>query len=245
MVAKLFEQNRTGMGFTFGQPVIYLNHWLSSWQGDKPLLDIGCGHGINTLQALEYGASVVATDLEQPDIPNHPNLTQIIASLPDQMPFSDHSFSGILCAEVLHFLRNEQVRPTIKKLHRLLQQGGSLLITCISCDIAVLRSTNLSKRIKKALKQNPTQFFGQEDYISLLTEAAAYFADPEITRPVIEAHTHNIPDRNFSFFIAEQLADALKEEGFTIKICEQGPAPHYPVWTHGDRDQVRILANKR
>ena len=245
MTATLFKQNNSGVGFTFHSPAVYLEYWLNSWQNNKPLLDIGCGHGINTFQALERGAQVTATDLEQPCMPPHSRLTQLKARLPDQMPFSNNSFAGILCAEVFHFLPNGQVKPALEKLYRLLEPGGRLLITCVSCDVEVLKPTGLSKRVRQSCSQDPHHFYGQEDYIDLLTKAAEHFNNSTITLPIIKSHTQKIPDRHFHFFVPEQLASVMEETGFIIDVCELGPAPHYPVWLHGNKDQVRVCAHKQ
>ena len=62
MDAKLFQQNLSGVGFTFGNAVVYQEYWLNSWRNHKSLLDIGCGLGINTLQALaRAGQTCVST----------------------------------------------------------------------------------------------------------------------------------------------------------------------------------------
>lgn len=242
MSALLYEKNKAGVGFTFAAPAHYLQYWLNSWQGDKPLLDLGCGHGVNTLEALKHGARVVAVDIDHPLLKPHPLLTCKTARLPNDMPFAENSFAGILCAEVFHFLSNEQVKPAIKTLYSLLQQGGYLVITCASCEVAVLKETGLEQKIKTAWEKNPGHFQGQNDYIDLLEQAAHLFNQPEITDSIVASHRQNIPDRFFNFFISEQLASAFASEGFEILISEQGPAPHYPLWAHGDRDQVRIVA---
>ena len=244
MSTQLYEKNQGGVGFTFSQPASYIEYWLNGWQGGKPLLDLGCGHGVNTLEALKHGARVVAVDIDTPPLAPHPSLTCEIARLPDEILFAENSFSGILCAEVFHFLSNEQIQPAIKTLYSLLQDGGYLVITCASCEVAVLKETGLEQKTKSAWQKNPDHFHGQNDYIDLLEQAAHFFNQPEITDSIIESHRQNIPDRFFNFFIHGQLANAFANEGFKILISEMGPAPHYPLWTHGDKDQVRIVAKK-
>ena len=244
MSLQMFEKNKGGVGFTFSSLANYIEYWLDSWQGDKPLLDLGCGHGANTSEALRHGAKVVAADINLPPLEPHPSLTCTVARLPDDIPFAENSFSGILCAEVFHFLGNEQVLPAINKLYSLLQSGGHLVITCASCEVAVLKETGIEQKIKENWQKKPNHFSSQNDYINLLEQAAHFFNKPDITNSVIESHRQNIPDRFFSFYIPEQLGNAFSQAGFEVLICELGPAPHYPVWLHGDRDQVRIVARK-
>ena len=245
MSLQLFEKNRGGIGFTFTRPTAYIEYWLNSWQGDKPLLDLGCGHGINTFAALNHGARVVAADIKTPALERQPELTCEVARLPDDIPFAENSFSGILCAEVFHFLSNEQVQPAIDRLYSLLQPEGYLVVTCASCEVAVLKATGLEHKTKTAWQKHPEHFHGQNDYIDLLEQAASVFNQPDITDSIIESHRQNIPDRFFNFYIPGQLASAFSRTGFRVLISELGPAPHYPVWTHGDRDQVRIVAQKK
>lgn len=253
MSESLYEKNQLGVGFTFHNPVIYQDHWLSSWKGDKPLLDIGCGHGVNTHAALMHGAKVVATDMDKPDlsewlydlpVAQQDAVTCRAAKLPGNIPFEDNSFCGILCAEVFHFLANEEVIPSINELYRILEPGGTLLLTCCSCDVDVLQTTGLSKEIREDIKRSPLQVTCQRDYLSLLAQAAKDFNCPEITAPVLAAHEINIPGRDFCFFTSEQLEVLMKKAGFIIEVCEQGEASHYPVWSHGNQDQVRIIARK-
>lgn len=244
MALQMFEKNQGGVGFTFSPTANYIEYWLNSWQGNKPLLDLGCGHGTNTFEALRLGANVVAADISTPHLEPHPSLTCAIARLPHDIPFAENSFAGILCAEVFHFLRNEQVLPAIDKLFSLLEPAGHLVITCASCEMAVLKKTGIEQKIKEAWQKHPGLFSGQNDYIDLLEQAACFFNQPDVTDSVLESHRQNIPERFFNFYIPEQLGNALANAGFDVLVCELGPAPHYPVWLHGDRDQVRIVARK-
>ncbi|WP_257284190.1 class I SAM-dependent methyltransferase [Endozoicomonas sp. SESOKO1] len=253
MSEMLYEKNQQGVGFTFHNPVIYLDRWLNSWKDDKPLLDIGCGHGVNTHAALMHGAQVIATDMDKPDLSEwlkdlpetqQGAVTCRAAKLPANIPFADNAFSGILCAEVFHFLANEEVTSSINELYRILEPGGTLLLTCCSCDVDVLKTTGLSKEIRDSVRQSPLTVTGQRDYLNLLAQAAKTFDCPEITDPVLAAHEMNIPGRDFCFFSCQQLGVLMENAGFIIERCEQGEAPHYPVWSHGDQDQIRIIARK-
>ena len=253
MSESLYEKNQLGVGFTFHNPAVYLDSWLSSWKGNKPLLDLGCGHGVNTHSALLLGAEVVATDMDKPELSEWLNylpatqqkaVTCRAAKLPENIPFEDNAFCGILCAEVFHFLTNEEVIPSISELYRILEPGGTLLLTCCSCDVDVLKSTDLSINVREAIKKSPLTVTCQRDYLNLLAQAAEELNCPDVTAPVLAAHEMNIPERDFCFFASEQLGGLIEKAGFIVETCEQGEAPHYPVWSHGDKDQVRIIAKK-
>ena len=48
----------------------------------------------------------------------------------------------------------------------------------------------------------------------------------------------------FNFFNPDQLAEVFRRFGFEIEVVATGPAPYYPLWGHGDNDQVRIVAKR-
>lgn len=244
MSEQLFEDNTGGVGFTFTNPASNLEYWLDCWQGEHPLLDIGCGHGTNTLLALARGAHVIATDIAPPPLEPHPKLQCMTVKLPKNMPLENNSVSGVLCAEVFHFLKNNEVKPAIKEIHRILQPEGKLVITCASSQLEVLKPTGINEQIIAARNKEPDAFHGYNDYIALLEESAIFFNKPEITNPSLEAHRRNIPDCYLNLFIAEQLSEAFEKAGFRIIQSEYGPAPHYPLWLHGEKDMVKIVASK-
>ena len=252
----MFEPNPNGQGFAFGTPCVFIDNWVSCWQGRRPLLDIGCGNDCNSRIALGAGAEVVATEIDEgrlASLQNDPEwggrygnrLSLVHALLPDAMPFDDNSFDGILCAEVFHFLRYPDVIAAAWELHRLLAPGGLLALTCISSQLHILRNTELAQRVERQRQRNPERLSGYMDYVQLLQEAMARrLGEPEV-KQMIEGHIQKIPGRCFHFFIAEQLGAVIQRMGFELLVCECGPAPHYPLIEHGPKDQVRILARKR
>ncbi len=251
----LYEPNPNGQGFAFGMPCVLIDEWISCWKGQRPLLDIGCGNGCNIQLALERGAQVVATEIDEnrlSALQNDPQwvgrfgnqLELVHGLLPDAMPFDDASFDGILCAEVFHFLPYPDVIASIWELHRLLAPGGLIALTCISTKVQLLQSTGLEQRVERQRQRNPVRLAGYMDYIQLLEEATADRRDEPEVKEMIAGHIRQIPGRCFHFFIAEQLGEIFRQMGFDVLLCEEGPAPHYPIVEHGDRDQVRILARK-
>ena len=48
----------------------------------------------------------------------------------------------------------------------------------------------------------------------------------------------------FNYFNPCQLAEVFRRFDFEIKILGTGPAPYYPLWEHGNNDQVRLVAKK-
>uniref|UniRef100_UPI002148E2B7 hypothetical protein n=1 Tax=Endozoicomonas sp. ONNA2 TaxID=2828741 RepID=UPI002148E2B7 len=114
----------------------------------------------------------------------------------------------------------------------------------LASHIEVLKTTGLNKEIQDSVRKSPLTVTGQRDYLNLLAKAAKVFNCPEITDPVLTAHESNIPGRKLCFFASEQLEALMDNAGFIIEPCEQGKAPHYPVWSHGDQDKIRIIGKK-
>jgi len=146
-----------------GYQMFYANLCVSEWvesffydsnqKVQRPLLDVGCAYGINTLQAAKRGAKVVCVDMVQ----NHldallPAVTSVVknscpqniadnldlriqmGSLPfdiPQSPATDGLYSGILVSEVLHFLSVDQVNHSLQTLWSLLAPGGIICISTI------------------------------------------------------------------------------------------------------------------
>ena len=102
----------------------------------RPSLEVGCAYGVSTLPALEAGARITASDLDQrhldilrTKVPAHllGNLETIAGALP-HMDFPAHRFSAILCSRVLHFLTGEDVDASVRKMADWLAPGGRLYL---------------------------------------------------------------------------------------------------------------------
>lgn len=100
------------------------------------VLDMGCAYGVATREVLERGGSVTACDMEaghveilEREMPAElrGRLRTAVGELPDA-EFPDGAFGAILCSRVVHFLTGEQIRTSLKKMHRWLKPGGRLFV---------------------------------------------------------------------------------------------------------------------
>ncbi len=103
------------------------------------ILDAGCGSGWYTERLLERGAIVEAFDAStamaeyaRNRLGSRPNAIKekarvTVASLGDQLPYSNHSFAGVISPLVLHYLADW--RPALRELSRILEPGGWLLLS--------------------------------------------------------------------------------------------------------------------
>lgn len=106
------------------------------------VLDLGCGNGRHTFEALKGGAHVVAADLRfealahvdewvaamtvQDEIPNG---TSFISMRADalRLPFPDDSFDHVIASEILEHIPNDE--RALDEIARILKPGGTAGVT--------------------------------------------------------------------------------------------------------------------
>jgi SAM-dependent methyltransferase len=108
--------------------------------GDR-LLDVGCGAGRHSLEAVRRGADVVALDLSHDDLARahhgvaeygHVDVPVPGAFLPVRgdarhIPFDDAGFDRVIASEVLEHIPDDEA--AIAELVRVLKPGGVLAVT--------------------------------------------------------------------------------------------------------------------
>jgi len=109
--------------------------------GDR-LLDIGCGFGRHSYEALRRGADVVSSDFALPELVEVDALASAMEAegeLPDgvsstscnsdvtRLPFPDDSFDRIIASEVLEHIDDDT--GALAELTRVLRPGGTLAAT--------------------------------------------------------------------------------------------------------------------
>ena len=106
------------------------------------LLDLGCGFGRHSYEALKRGAEVVACDLARPEVEQVRDLARLLVAegevdesvmaAPVQgnalgLPFTDESFDRVIASEVLEHIEDDESAFT--ELARVLRPGGRLAVT--------------------------------------------------------------------------------------------------------------------
>ena len=226
-----------------------INYWLESWNESHPLLDIGCGDCTNAHQAIQSGITVYATESEQESVKalneaykDKKNISFHYLHFPNQVPFEDSSFSGILCSEVIHFLDHAEVIASVWELYRLLIPGGRVVVTCLSEDIKAYQNMGL-KQIKIEQRQKfPLRLDAIHNFLDFVKKSVELDGS-ELAWEIYEQHKVTLKSYS-NFFNPDQLAEVFKRFGFEIEVLTTGPAPHYVSWVHGDHDQLRLVARK-
>ncbi|AMO57970.1 hypothetical protein GZ77_19765 [Endozoicomonas montiporae] len=240
-----------GVAFSVTNPLI--DHWLNCWNNTNPLLDIGCGNCHNSLKALDFGAQVYATELNENSLhllqQEHKDkadrLSFHLAQLPDSMPLPDNYFSGILCSEVFHFLKHEEILASIQQLHRLLIPGGKAVLTCACEDIQIFQAVNLRQTKETQRQKYPDRMDPVDHYIDYFEQAIREFEPDHEAWQLRTLLDSILPRDMFNYFNPDQLAKAFADAGFHIDLITTGPALHYPAWEHGEHDHVRLVAAKQ
>ncbi len=106
------------------------------------VLDLGCGFGRHSYEALKRGAEVVACDLARPEVEQVRDLARLLVgsgevdesvmAAPVQgnalgLPFDDDSFDRVIASEVLEHITDDE--SAFAELARVLRPGGRLAVT--------------------------------------------------------------------------------------------------------------------
>ena len=106
------------------------------------VLDLGCGFGRHSYEALKRGAEVVACDLARPEVEQVRDLARLLVAegevdesvmaAPVQgnalgLPFDDDSFDRVIASEVLEHIDDDEA--AFAELARVLRPGGRLAVT--------------------------------------------------------------------------------------------------------------------
>jgi len=114
----------------------------------RPLLEIGAAYGNATLPALAAGATVIANDLSATELAvlaasvpagKARHLVPAPARFPDEIKLAEASLSGVLAAQVLHFLSGEEVERAFQNVFRWLEPGGKFFVLVMTPSLSYYR----------------------------------------------------------------------------------------------------------
>ena len=124
-------------GFMFEVLDEYADDFIqTAGAGSDAALEIGCAYGIATIAALQAGATITASDMDQRhldilrsriDDKLAERLTLQTGTLPE-MDLPENHFGNLLCSRVLHFLTGEEIERSVQNMFRWLKPGGRLYL---------------------------------------------------------------------------------------------------------------------
>lgn len=106
---------------------------------NQTALDLGSGSGRNLVFLQTFFHRVIGLDFAKNTLDNHHDVVRASAL---QLPFAENSFHFILCWGLLHYLETDTIESAICEIHRVLELGGTLLLTIRSDE-----DTHLAKQL--------------------------------------------------------------------------------------------------
>jgi SAM-dependent methyltransferase len=200
----------------------------------RPLLEIGAAYGNATLPALAAGATVIANDLSATELQvlaeSTPaacrrRLVAVPARFPDELRLADGSLSGILAAQVLHFLDGPAVEAAFRSAYRWLEPGGAFFILVMTPSLSYYSKLRPEYEARAA---------GGERWPGIFDPKTV--APPE-WRDRLPSMVH--------LFEKDVLRRCVEEAGFAAEVLEYFSFRHFPAQHRTDgREYIYCLARK-
>lgn len=116
---------------------IKMDDWLDLFlpiieRTDKPVLDLGCGSGNDTLYLINQGKQVISCDQSENAIRNiRKNFPEVFDvkcfNMLQGMPFDDTSFDVVIADLCLHYFREQDTKKLLEEIRRILTTDGHLI----------------------------------------------------------------------------------------------------------------------
>ena len=121
----------------YAKDQIRVDDWLDRFadiivKTDRPVLDLGCGGGNDTLYLIEMGKQVIACDQSEMAITrirkNFPELSDSYCfNMLDRFPFEDGTFDVVIADLCLHYFLEEETKQILREIQRVLLPDGHLI----------------------------------------------------------------------------------------------------------------------
>ena len=185
---------------------IKVDDWLDRFDTvientQKPILDLGCGGGNDTLYLISKGKQVISCDQSENAIKN------IIKNFPevketrcfnmlDGIPFDDNSFDVVIADLCLHYFNDEDTKRIISDIHRILTPGGHLILRVNSINDVnhgAGQGVELEHHVFESEGNTIKRFFDEDDIRYYFRDFTIEFLNEEImTRYTIEKRLYRV-----------------------------------------------------
>ena len=170
---------------------IVFDDWLEKFDDlimrtPKPILDLGCGSGNDTLYLISKGKDVISCDQSenaiQNIIKNFPEVKEAKCfNMLDGLPFEKESFDVIIADLCLHYFSEADTKAILSEINRILTPRGHLIFRVNSInDVNHGAGKGLeiephlfeleSKEIKRFFDEEDIRYFFQDFEIEFLNE---------------------------------------------------------------------------
>jgi len=166
--------------------------WLDRWlpllaqrAGDLPVLELGCGAGLDTAVLCEAGHRVIALDLSQVSIAKakaHAPAAQFhCQDVRAPFPVGPESVNVVVASLSLHYFPWDETRALVGRIRRVLGQAGVLL-----CRLNSTNDRHYGAVGHTALERNyylvdgaPKRFFSQPEVQALFAHGWRWLCQEE------------------------------------------------------------------
>ncbi len=190
----------------YDRATIKVDDWLEKFDDiimgtQKPILDLGCGGGNDTLYLISKGKQVISCDQSPSAINNiRKNFPEVYDAkcfnMLDGLPFEDEAFDVVIADLCLHYFLKSDTEKILNDIRRILTPGGQLILRVNSIN-DVLHGAGQGPEIEhhvfemegKTIKR----FFNEEDIRSFFKDFTIEYLKEEImTRYKLEKRLYRV-----------------------------------------------------
>lgn len=190
----------------YDRATIKVDDWLEKFDDiimgtQKPILDLGCGGGNDTLYLISKGKQVISCDQSPSAINNiRKNFPEVYDAkcfnMLDGLPFEDEAFDVVIADLCLHYFLKTDTEKILNDIRRILTPGGQLILRVNSIN-DVLHGAGQGPEIEhhvfemegKTIKR----FFNEEDIRSFFKDFTIEYLREEImTRYKLEKRLYRV-----------------------------------------------------
>lgn len=190
----------------YDRATIKVDDWLEKFDDiimgtQKPILDLGCGGGNDTLYLISKGKQVISCDQSPSAINNiRKNFPEVYDAkcfnMLDGLPFEDEAFDIVIADLCLHYFLKTDTEKILNDIRRILTPGGHLILRVNSIN-DVLHGAGQGPEIEhhvfemegKTIKR----FFNEEDIRSFFKDFTIEYLKEEImTRYKLEKRLYRV-----------------------------------------------------
>lgn len=185
---------------------IKVDDWLDRFDDiieatTKPILDLGCGGGNDTLYLINKGKKVISCDQSPSAISNIiKNFLESYGvkcfNMLDGIPFEDGSFEVVIADLCLHYFLEKDTLRILDEINRILQPGGHMILRVNSVN-DVLHGAGSGREIEHHVYEMEgktiKRFFDEDDIKYFFKDFDIEYMNEEImTRYKLEKRLYRV-----------------------------------------------------
>ena len=244
--------NNKGMEMSTLSPLF--EEWVQSYDGEHPLVDLGCAFGRNVsaaatrLAETQATTRVLAYDCDDSHLAytrenSPPGVETAFAMAPDSLP--SVKASGILIGEVLHFVDGDGIEATLSWARDALVPGGALCVTVGTAFVNFLPDANGNCPIQAAAQKTWEANAGAEWPGSQGINHQEIMASASRDEQLCGMPNKQLPTY-YHPIAAKDLARACERAGLEVVLAREQFHPGWPsACPYDGRENAQVVARKK